>query len=128
MRKLAAKLHHLLTSTRRHRIREPVAEFLGVMILVLFGCAGNAQGTLFNSTNVSSSPAGVSFLHISKQFFLTSLSASQGWMAVALGWGIGMRSIIRLRCFFTHFPAGLGFGGWVSGNISGGHINPAVRR
>ena len=44
----------------RHTIREPAAEFLGTMVLVLIGTAGNAQGVLFSSTDVSSSPAGVS--------------------------------------------------------------------
>lgn len=44
----------------RHTIREPAAEFIGTMILVMFGTAGNAQGTLFNDPNVSSSQAGVS--------------------------------------------------------------------
>ena len=47
-------------SRMRFTIREPAAEFLGTMILVLIGTAGNAQGVLFDSTNVSSSPAGVS--------------------------------------------------------------------
>ena len=70
----------------RHLIREPAAEFLGTGILVMFGTAGNAQGILFDNTNVSPTPAGVRtrcFLFIS---FLTFL---QGWLSVALGWGIG---------------------------------------
>lgn len=51
-------------SKLRPAIREPAAEFLGTMVLVLIGTAGNAQGVLFDSTNVSPSPAGVNvFLH-----------------------------------------------------------------
>ncbi|KAL5519817.1 hypothetical protein ACEPAG_1477 [Sanghuangporus baumii] len=55
----------------RYAIREPAAEFLGTGILVMFGTAGNAQGILFDNTNVSPTPAG-------------------GWLSVALGWGIGI--------------------------------------
>ncbi|THH06778.1 hypothetical protein EW145_g3854 [Phellinidium pouzarii] len=55
----------------RYIIREPAAEFLGTMILVLFGTAGNAQGILFDNPNVSPSPAG-------------------GWLSVALGWALGV--------------------------------------
>ncbi|THH05163.1 hypothetical protein EW145_g5003 [Phellinidium pouzarii] len=83
-------------SRLRHIIREPAAEFIGTMILVLFGTAGNAQGVLFNNPNVSSSPAG-------------------DWMSVALGWGLGIDMV-----------SGIGFGALVSGSTSGGHINPAI--
>ncbi|KAF8916599.1 putative aquaporin 5 [Mucidula mucida] len=74
----------------RNAIREPMAEFVGVAILVMFGCAGGCQATLSSDPSVASSPKG-------------------DWFSVALGWGFG-----------------LGLGGWVSGGISGGHINPSV--
>lgn len=45
---------------RRACIREPAAEFLGTMILVIFGCGGNCQAVLSSSTAVASSPKGVS--------------------------------------------------------------------
>ncbi|KLO09185.1 aquaporin [Schizopora paradoxa] len=48
----------------RDTLQQPVAEFFGTMILVMFGCAGNAQGNLFNS--------------------------SRGYMDVAFGWGAGL--------------------------------------
>ncbi|KAH8114776.1 aquaporin [Phellopilus nigrolimitatus] len=51
-------------SRLRFTIREPAAEFLGTMILVMFGTAGNAQGNLFDST--------------------------KGWLSVAFGWGLGV--------------------------------------
>ncbi|KAH8106648.1 major intrinsic protein superfamily membrane channel protein [Phellopilus nigrolimitatus] len=54
----------------RSIIREPAAEFLGTMILTMFGTAGNAQGVLFDNPQVSATPAG-------------------GWLSVAFGWGLG---------------------------------------
>jgi len=42
----------------RSMIREPAAEFLGTMLLVLFGLGVNCQATLSTSTAVSSSPKG----------------------------------------------------------------------
>ena len=42
-------------------IREPMAEFFGTMILVIFGCGANCQVALSSSTSVSASPKGVSF-------------------------------------------------------------------
>ncbi|KIM64401.1 hypothetical protein SCLCIDRAFT_114883 [Scleroderma citrinum Foug A] len=64
-------------------IREPLAEFLGTMILIIFGCGGNCQAVL--STNTAS------------------------FLSLNFGWAVG-----------------LGLGVWVSGGISGGHLNPAV--
>ncbi|KDQ17737.1 hypothetical protein BOTBODRAFT_172164 [Botryobasidium botryosum FD-172 SS1] len=74
----------------RHHIREPFAEFLGTLILILFGTGVNAQATLSGSTAVSAAPQG------------SSLSGAFGW------------------------AVGIALGAWVSGGISGGHINPAV--
>ncbi|KAG8706458.1 hypothetical protein FRC09_002399 [Ceratobasidium sp. 395] len=72
------------------RLREPVAEFLGTMILVMFGTGAACQVTLSGSTAVAASPKG-------------------DYLSSAFGWGVGVA-----------------LGVWVSGGISGGHINPAV--
>ncbi|CCO27222.1 putative membrane protein YFL054C OS=Saccharomyces cerevisiae (strain ATCC 204508 / S288c) GN=YFL054C PE=1 SV=1 [Rhizoctonia solani AG-1 IB] len=74
----------------RSVLREPAAEFLGTMVLIIFGTGVNCQVTLSGSTAVSPSPQG-------------------GYLSISFGWAIG---------------AALGV--WVSGGISGGHINPAV--
>jgi len=44
----------------RASIREPLAEFLGSMILLILGCGGNCQVVLSTNTAVASSPKGVS--------------------------------------------------------------------
>ncbi|KAG6891530.1 hypothetical protein C0992_005065 [Termitomyces sp. T32_za158] len=74
----------------RSLIREAVAEFLGVCILIIFGSGVNCQVALSSDPNVASSPKG-------------------SFLSVSFGWA-----------------AGLALGAWVSGGISGGHINPAV--
>ncbi|KIM63369.1 hypothetical protein SCLCIDRAFT_24260 [Scleroderma citrinum Foug A] len=74
----------------RASIREPLAEFLGSMILLILGCGGNCQVVLSTNTAVASSPKGSYF------------SINFAW-ALALGISI-----------------------WVSGGVSGGHLNPAV--
>ncbi|KAI6114373.1 major intrinsic protein superfamily membrane channel protein [Pisolithus sp. B1] len=58
----------------REYIREPAAEFLGTMILVIFGCGGNCQVGLSSNTAVSATPRG--------EF----LSLNFGWaVGIALG-------------------------------------------
>jgi len=74
----------------RSYIREPAAEFLGTMILIIFGNGVNCQVVLSSSTAVASSPKGE-------------------YLSISFGWAIGTA-----------------LGVWVSGGISGGHINPAV--
>ncbi|KAH7927765.1 major intrinsic protein superfamily membrane channel protein [Leucogyrophana mollusca] len=66
-------------SSIREFIREPAAEFLGTMILVIFGCGGDCQVVLSSNTNVASSPKG------------EYLSLNLGWaIGVALGvWASG---------------------------------------
>ncbi|KIO03273.1 hypothetical protein M404DRAFT_627167 [Pisolithus tinctorius Marx 270] len=59
----------------REYIREPAAEFLGTMILVIFGCGGNCQVVLSSSTAVTASAKG--------EF----LSLNFGW-AVGLALGV----------------------------------------
>jgi len=54
----------------RHRIREPAAEFLGTMLLVMFGLGVNCQAVLSSSPAVASSPKG-------------------SWDTAVLGWGVG---------------------------------------
>ncbi|KAI0087003.1 aquaporin-like protein [Irpex rosettiformis] len=82
-------------SPRRSKLREflcePAAEFLGVLILVVFGSGVNCAVALSsNSGSVLGPPKG-------------------DWLSVSFGWAVG-----------------IGLGVWVSGSISGGHINPAV--
>ncbi|GLB38207.1 putative MIP aquaporin (TC 1.A.8) family protein [Lyophyllum shimeji] len=74
----------------RALIREPVAEFLGVCMLIIFGAGVDCQVVLSTNPNVASSPKG-------------------SYLSISFGWAIGTA-----------------IGVWVSGGISGGHINPAV--
>jgi len=62
-------------SRMREYVREPAAEFLGTMILVIFGCGGSCQVVLSSSTAVSSTPKG------------DSLSLNLGW-AIGLAMGV----------------------------------------
>ncbi|KAG9096204.1 hypothetical protein FRC06_008911, partial [Ceratobasidium sp. 370] len=74
----------------RAKLREPAAEFLGTMILIVFGTGVDCQVVLSGSTAVASSPKGE-------------------YLSISFGWAVGTA-----------------LGVWVSGGISGGHINPAV--
>ncbi|CAE6421834.1 unnamed protein product [Rhizoctonia solani] len=74
----------------RHLLREPAAEFLGTMVLVIFGTGVLSQVVLSSNDAVSARPKGE-------------------FLSVNFGWATG---------------AALGV--WLSGGISGGHINPAV--
>ncbi|KAB5593212.1 membrane protein [Ceratobasidium theobromae] len=73
-----------------HQMREPVDEFLGTMILLVFGTGVDCQVVLSGNAAVSSSQKG-------------------GYLSISFGWAIGVA-----------------LGVWVSGGISGGHLNPAV--
>ncbi|KAF9468647.1 aquaporin [Collybia nuda] len=77
-------------SRYREILREPVAEFLGVAILVIFGAGVDCQVILSMNSGVASFPRG-------------------SYLSINFGWGIGTA-----------------LGVWVSGGISGGHINPAI--
>ncbi|KAI9441763.1 aquaporin [Lactarius indigo] len=68
--------------TRDH-IREPAAEMLGTMVLIMFGTAGICQVVL-------GGPKG-------------------DWLSLSSGWAVGAA-----------------IGVWISGGISGGHLNPVV--
>ncbi|KAF8964774.1 putative aquaporin 6 [Flammula alnicola] len=74
----------------RKVIREPMAEFAGVAIFVMFGTGVDCQVVLSTNTGVASAPKG-------------------DFLSVNFGWAIG-----------------LAMGAWISGGISGGHLNPAV--
>ncbi|KAI0632398.1 aquaporin [Trametes polyzona] len=74
----------------REYLREPAAEFFGVMILIIFGAGVDCQVVLSADSRVASSPKG-------------------DYLSLNFGWAVGTA-----------------LGVWVSGGISGGHINPAV--
>ncbi|KAI0269804.1 aquaporin [Gloeopeniophorella convolvens] len=74
----------------REKFREPAAEMLGTMILILFGAGVDCQVVLSSNTSVAATPKG-------------------DYLSLNFGWACG---------------AALGV--WVSGGISGGHINPVV--
>ncbi|KAF9557543.1 putative aquaporin 4 [Agrocybe pediades] len=74
----------------REYIREPFAEFLGVMVLIMFGNGVDCQVVLGGNTAVSAAERG-------------------SYLSINVGWAVGTA-----------------MGVWVSGGISGGHINPAV--
>ncbi|KAF8902593.1 aquaporin-like protein [Gymnopilus junonius] len=74
----------------REIIREPMAEFFGVALFVLFGTGVDCQVVLSTNKGIAAAPKG-------------------DFLSVNFGWAIG-----------------LAMGAWVSGGISGGHLNPAV--
>ncbi|KAH7914295.1 major intrinsic protein superfamily membrane channel protein [Hygrophoropsis aurantiaca] len=74
----------------REVLREPAAEFMGVLILVVFGTGADCQVFLSSNTEVAALPRG-------------------DFLSLNFGWAVGVA-----------------LGVWVSGGISGGHINPAV--
>ncbi|KAJ7594245.1 putative aquaporin 4 [Mycena floridula] len=88
------ELNEPLVHTRwwryRQMLREPVAEFTGVMLLIIFGAGVDCQVTLSSIPTVASSQRG-------------------GYLSINLGWAVGAA-----------------IGVWVSGGISGGHLNPAI--
>jgi glycerol uptake facilitator protein len=75
---------------------EALGEFLGTMVLILFGDGCVAGALLFGVGGVND-PTGAS----------TPLWTN--WMIIAFGWGLGVM-----------------LGVYVAGTLSGGHINPAV--
>ncbi|PCH39901.1 aquaporin [Wolfiporia cocos MD-104 SS10] len=74
----------------RELLRDAAAEFLGTMVLVIFGNGVDCQAVLSSNTAVASSAKG-------------------GYYSINVGWAVGTA-----------------LGVWISGGISGGHINPAV--
>jgi hypothetical protein len=88
-------------------IREPFAEFLGVAILIIFGNGVDCQVVLSGKTAVAAAAKGVSSSGLSDS--LQVADVSQDYLSINFGWAVGTA-----------------MGVWVSGGISGGHINPAV--
>ncbi|KAJ2917677.1 hypothetical protein MD484_g2734, partial [Candolleomyces efflorescens] len=87
------------------QLREPMAEFFGVALLIIFGAGSGASAVLSTNPAVSSSGRG--------DFF-----------SINFGWAIGSSFIIILSDAYG--LQGIAMGVWVSGGISGGHINPAI--
>ena len=88
-------------------MREPMAEFAGVAVFLIIGTGVDCQVVLSTDPAIASSQRGVSRVsrerrHVLSLFFKSFLSVNFGW---ALGLTLGV---------------------WVSGGISGGHVNPAV--
>jgi aquaglyceroporin related protein, other eukaryote len=78
------------------------------MILIIFGTGVDCQVTLSSSTAVASSQKGVSDCYLYALSFRWLIFV-QSYLSISFGWAIGTA-----------------MGVWVSGGISGGHINPAV--
>ncbi|EGN98476.1 hypothetical protein SERLA73DRAFT_183511 [Serpula lacrymans var. lacrymans S7.3] len=74
----------------REYLREPAAEFFGIMFLIIFGVGGDLQVVLSSNPNVAPTSKG-------------------SYLSLNFGWAVGVA-----------------LGVYVSGGISGGHINPAV--
>jgi hypothetical protein len=76
---------------RSQLVREPAAEFLGVMILIIFGTGVDCQVVLSTNPGVAASPKGVShFLRsgrIGDRFHVAFLC--QDYLSISFGWAIG---------------------------------------
>ncbi|KAF8645126.1 hypothetical protein AX16_007955 [Volvariella volvacea WC 439] len=84
------KVHHNWWSKYRLMIREPMAEFIGVAIIIIFGDGVVCQSVLSHNPSVAPAPRG-------------------DWLSLNIGWAVGVALAV-----------------WISGGISGGHLNPAV--
>lgn len=72
----------------REIIREPVAEFFGTMVLVIFGNGAACQVTLSSDPAVASSPKGVSTL-FTFGLALRLTNSIQDFLSSSLGWATG---------------------------------------
>jgi hypothetical protein len=81
---------------------------LGTMVLILFGNGVDCQVVLGGSTKVVPGAKG-------------------DYLSLNFGWAIGERRIPPQLVVIANTVAGAALGVWVSGGISGGHINPVVR-
>ncbi|KAG6878847.1 hypothetical protein C0992_007156 [Termitomyces sp. T32_za158] len=90
----------------KQMLREPMAEFFGVMILIIFGNGVDCQVVLSGNPGVAASPKGLPFYKLGMGCWLDPiLSSISSALTLFLGTAMGV---------------------WVSLGISGGHINPAV--
>ncbi|KAF5313438.1 hypothetical protein D9611_008485 [Ephemerocybe angulata] len=109
---------HRVSSYRKalHAIREPMAEFIGTAILVIFGAGAGCSTVLSSNQGVAPSSRG--------DFF----SINFGWAIVAM-WLVAAStgSLMGVgRVPDRDRKRSIAMGVWVSGGISGGHINPAI--
>ena len=122
--------HQCSILTTREYVREPAAEFLGVMILVIFGNGAACQTTLSSNTRVSSSPAGVSSLFVLDGDSPPPLSHSCARYPVLKNrtphTDLADATLQDALAVDFGFAVGLSLGAWVTSGISAGHINPAV--
>ncbi|KAG9315744.1 major intrinsic protein superfamily membrane channel protein [Chiua virens] len=85
----------------REYIREPAAEFLGTMILCIFGCAANCQVVLSSSTAVASSPKG-DFLSLN---FGWAIGVAMGvWACIGISGGHINPAVTLAFASFRGFP------------------------
>ncbi|KAH6910635.1 aquaporin-like protein, partial [Coprinopsis sp. MPI-PUGE-AT-0042] len=74
----------------RAALREPMAEFIGAALILIFGAGAGCSVVLSGHPDVAGSSRG-------------------DWLSINIGWAVGVA-----------------LGVWVSGGISGGHLNPAI--
>ncbi|KAG8935901.1 hypothetical protein FRC02_005656 [Tulasnella sp. 418] len=85
----------------RWQIREPAAEFIGTMMLILFGTGVDCQVVLSSKTSVASSPAG-SYLSIS---FGWGIGVAVGvWVAGGISGGHLNPAVTLAQIVFRRFP------------------------
>jgi len=63
VRRLSQSCRRLADKMFSNHIREPMAEFLGTMVFVMFGTGVDCQTVLSSSSAVSSGPKGVGLRH-----------------------------------------------------------------
>jgi len=114
-------------------IREPMAEFFGVAVFVILGTGVDCSVVLSTNKGVASSPKGVSpgigpfrscwILRFNRIVARISSLLILVGPSVCL-WYMNEKRTQRL---IDSVCTGLALGAWISGGISGGHLNPAVR-
>ncbi|KAG9086874.1 hypothetical protein FRC06_002841 [Ceratobasidium sp. 370] len=85
----------------RHNLREPIAEFLGTMILVTFGTGALCQVNLSGSTSISPSPKG-DFLSVN--FGWGAGLALAAWVSAAISGGHINPAVTLAMAVFRGFP------------------------